>query len=225
MRQLHRSNPPVRRLLRPALLLGACLVACVADVGSAHAQTGTLHVSFLYMPPGTVHPTYHTAIWLEDGKGKLVKTLYVTSELSSSEYLMGEACPDWVKQAHWDKADKAVVDAVTGPTPNVGIGALAFDLGALGVAEGAYQFKFQVHITEQYNVLYTGSLNAGASPQDVVLEVRYSSAKPAGVTEFIRQVQARYVPAGQSPHSADSDRSFAYSRASREQTEESLYVP
>jgi len=108
---------------------------------------------------------------------------------------MGEACPDWIKQAHWEKADKAVVDAVTGPTPNVGVGALAFDLAALGIAEGMYQFKFQVHITEKYNVLYTGKLTAGPSPQDITLEVLYSSAKPAGVTEFVREVQARYVPA------------------------------
>lgn len=206
MTQLHRSKPPARHALRSAVLLAACVAACAALVGSAAGKAGTIHVSFLYMPPGSIHPTYHTAIWLEDEKGRLVKTLYVTSELSSTEYMMGEACPDWVKQAHWDKTDKAVVDAVTGPTPNVGVGALSFDLGDLGVPEGAYQFKFQVHITEQYNVLYTGTIKTGASPQDLALEVRYSSAKPAGVTDFIRQVQARYVPAGQSPHSAGSDR-------------------
>jgi len=204
------SSRSIRRA-RGGIALAACLAACVtgavAGGGVTPAPTaGTIHVSFLYMPPGEVHPTYHTAIWLEDAQGTLVKTLYVTNELSSSEYMMGEACPDWIKQAHWDTADKAVVDAVTGPTPNVGVGALAFDLGAIGVAEGAYQFKFQVHITEKYNVLYTGKLNAGASRQDLTLEVLYSSARPAGVTDFVRDVQARYIPAGQSLHLPGSNR-------------------
>ncbi len=155
---------------------------------------GTLEVSFVYMPPTSVEPTYHTAMWLEDERGQLVKTLYVTNDLSATEYKVGEACPDWVKQANWEKAAKTEIDAVTGPTPNVGSGGRTFDLAQLGVAPGTYQFKLQVHITDKYNLLYRGTFVAGDAPGEVALEQLYSNGKPPGGTDFVREVRVRYVP-------------------------------
>lgn len=166
--------------------------------GSAKAlaeRSGTLDVTFVYMPPTSVEPTYHTAIWLEDESGALVKTLFVTNDLSSREYKIGEACPDWVKQAHWEKAPASDVDAVTGPTPNVGSGGRAFDLATLGIAPGRYVFKLQVHITGNFNILYKGTLVVGDAASEVTLETLYSPGRPPGGTEFVRDVRARYVPA------------------------------
>ena len=156
---------------------------------------GRLDVSFVYMPPTSVEPTYHTAIWLEDEQGTLVKTLYVTNDLSSNQFKVGEACPDWVKQAHWESASKSDVDAVTGPTPHVGAGSRTFDLAALGIAPGRYQFKLQVHITDTYNILYRGPLVVGEAASEVTLETLYSPGKPPGGTEFVRDVRVRYAPA------------------------------
>jgi hypothetical protein len=170
------------------------LLTCTASVFPSAAATGTVSVSFLYMPPSQIEPSYHTAIWLEDQNGRLVTTLFVSHDLSSTEYRMGDACPDWVKQAHWETAQPSVVDAVTGPTPNVGSGALAFDISTLGLAAGTYRFKLQVHISEKFNVLYTGRLSIGDASNEATLEVLYSPSKPPGATEFVRDVRARYVP-------------------------------
>ena len=85
-------------------------------------------------------------MWLEDKNGKLVTTLFVSNELAVNEYKVGDACPNWLKQASWAKAPKSLVDAVSGPTPNVGSGAMAFDLSTLGIPAGTYVFCFQVHI-------------------------------------------------------------------------------
>ncbi len=157
---------------------------------------GTLEVTFFYLPPTDIHPTYHTAIWLENGRGHLVKTLYVSTELSASEYKVGVACPDWTRQAHWERADRSEVDAVTGPTPNVGSGRLVFDLGALGVAPGTYEFRFQVHIQDDYNVMYRGMLKVGASPHEPALEILYAPERRAGMPEFVRDVRVRFIPSG-----------------------------
>ena len=170
------------------------LLASAVAESPAVSATGTVSVSFLYMPPSQIEPTYHTAIWLEDQHGRLVKTLFVSHDLSSTEYRMGDACPDWVNQAHWEKAAPSLVDAVTGPTPNVGSGALAFDVATLDLDAGAYQFKLQVHISDKYNVLYTGRLSIGDAPNEAALTVLYSPSKPPGGTEFVRDVRARYVP-------------------------------
>jgi hypothetical protein len=164
--------------------------------GAAPPAAGAIEMSFLYLPPSQLEPTYHTAIWLEDERGRLVRTLYVSRELSATEYKVGEACPDWVKQSHWEKAARDVVDAVTGPTPSVGSGALRFDLGSLGVSPGTYVFKFQVHITDDYNVLYRGQVSTKQAAGEVAIETLYSSGKPPGAPEFVRDVQVRYVPVG-----------------------------
>ena len=174
------------------IILSLLLVSAMSAPPPAPA-TGTVSVSFLYMPPSQIEPTYHTAIWLEDESGRLVKTLFVSHDLSSTEYRMGDACPDWVNQAHWEKAEPSLVDAVTGPTPNVGSGALAFDVAKMHVAPGTYRFKLQVHISEKFNVLYTGRLSIGEASNEATLEILYSPSKPPGATEFVRDVRARYV--------------------------------
>lgn len=158
------------------------------------ATPGRLSVSFLYMPPTEVEPTYHTTMWLEDKEGKLVKTLFVSNELSANEYKQGVACPAWIKQASWEKMDKSVVDAVTGPTPNVGSGSMAFDLKEMGVPAGNYIFQFCVHIEGKHNVLFRGPVNVGGPAQDVKVEVLYSGGKPPGDENIVRDVYVQYYP-------------------------------
>jgi len=166
--------------------------AMVGRAEAPRAVAGTLHVSFLFMPPTSVEPTYHTAMWLEDAQGKFVKTLYVSTELSNGEYKHGP-CPDWVKQAHWEKASKSEVDAVTSPTPNIGSASLAFDLAELGVPPGDYQFKFQVHITSKANVLHAGTFTAGTGNADVKIDVSVGPGKLAVTDRFVRDVEVRYI--------------------------------
>jgi hypothetical protein len=188
---------------RAGRLAGLAVAACLmcAGTGSADlaarqpARAGTLQVTFLYMPPTTIDPTYHTAIWLEDGEGRLVRTLYVSQELSSAEYKMGNVCPDWVKVAHWGTTPKSEVDAVTAPTPNVGSEAKVFDLAQLGVKPGLYQFRFQMHVGEDHNVLFRGTLNAGDVAGDLQLEMTQGPGELVSTDQFIREVKAHYAPA------------------------------
>ena len=66
-----------------------------------------------------------TAVWLENERGELVKTLFVSSELAQGAFTVeGDICPDWIKKSHWEKATQAQVDAVSGPTPTAGSGSL-----------------------------------------------------------------------------------------------------
>jgi len=182
-----------RSALCIALLAGACLPLNSAFEQPAPGTAGVLEVSYLYMPPTTIDPTYHTAMWLEDDKGQLVKTLYVSQELSSAEFKMGNVCPDWVKLAHWETAPKAEIDAVTAPTPNVGSEAKVFDLAALGIPPGVYRFKFQMHVGEDHNVLFQGTLNAGAGAETLKLEKTEGPGKPLVPDQYVRDVEARYL--------------------------------
>jgi hypothetical protein len=184
--------------------LGAgVLVAGFPAAGGVPAQApapgqgaGTLVVRFFYEAPRSVHPTYHTAIWLEDKAGKLVRTLYVSQELSDREYKLGTVCPDWVKQVKWDQAPAEEVAAVTAPTPVLGEGELAFHLAKLGVPPGTYGFRFQMHVEEDYNVLYRGDVRVGGPSADVALETVTGPGRPSTTDQFVRDLTVRYVAAG-----------------------------
>ena len=189
------------RLLAVAVLAaGTVLQAPPANAQPAPAPSpagrpGVLDVRFFYEAPTTIDPTYHTAIWLEDANGKLVKTLYVSQELSDKEYKMGTVCPDWVAQARWEAAPKDEVEAVTAPTPNVGTGEMLFDLAKLGVAPGTYGFRFQMHVEEDYNVLYRGQVTVGGPATAVTLETVSGPGKLSTTSQFIKDVEVRYLAA------------------------------
>jgi hypothetical protein len=178
----------------------ALLVGIPAAVGVSPPPgpevAGTLVVRFFYEAPTSLHPTYHTAIWLEDAGGKLVKTLYVSQELSDREYKMGSICPDWANQARWEQAPKDEVAAVTAPTPVLGEGELAFDLAKLGIAPGTYGFRFQMHVEEEFNVLYRGAVTVGGPAGDIKLETLTGPGKPSTTDQFIKDVAVRYVAVG-----------------------------
>ncbi len=162
---------------------------------SAATPAGRIEVQFVYLEPGSVDPTYHTAMWLEDTKDKMVQTLFVSSDLSETYYESGTACPDWVKQAGWAKAPRSLINAVTGPTPNVSAGMMPFDLRKLGVAPGKYKFRFEVNIDKEYNVLFQGDLVVGDSEQELKIETLYLPSKPDIGTDVVKDVKVHYYPA------------------------------
>lgn len=163
---------------------------------SAPRGVGTLVIRFFYEAPRSVHPTYHTAIWLEDAAGKLVRTLYVSQELSDREYKLGTVCPDWVRQAKWEAAPADEVAAVTAPTPVLGESELTFDLAKLGVAPGTYGFRFQMHVEEDFNVLYRGEVRVGGPTGEIALETVTGPGKPSTTDQFVRDLTVRYIAAG-----------------------------
>jgi hypothetical protein len=107
-------------------------------------------------------------------------------------------CPDWVKQANWEKAEESEFDAVTRPTPPIGARTLKFDCAKRGIAAGAYRFCVQAHIVEKYNILYRGSIVVGEQASESAAEVFYSPMKHPQAADILSDVRARYVPAEQS---------------------------
>jgi hypothetical protein len=183
----------LRSLGAAALAFGLWAATTPSTAAARQPAAGSLRVTFFYDAPTTVEPTYHTAIWLEDKNGRIVQTLYVSQELSDTAYKLGRVCPDWVKQANWSAAPKSEVAAVTAPTPNVGVGEMTFDLAKLGVAPGTYAFRFQVHISEQYNILYRGQFTTGGPDAVLKLETVYGPGKLETTDQFVRDVEVRYV--------------------------------
>jgi hypothetical protein len=154
---------------------------------------GTLQIS--YLVSSSVDGSRFTAVWLENEGGELVKTLFASTELAQGAFTVeGDICPDWIKKSHWEKASQAAVDAVSGPTPTAGSGSFSFDLKKLGILPGVYVVCMQVHIHDNYNILYKGTIRVGQEPAEAQVEVSYSPAKYAGAEDLVRDVSARFTP-------------------------------
>ena len=176
--------------------LAAVWLSCFSALPAQSANdAGRIEVQFVYVDPGSIEPTYHTAIWLEDDKGKIARTIFVSTNLSETEYKTGQACPDWVKQSGWETAPRSLINAVTGPTPNVSAGMMPFDLKRLGVVPGKYKFRFEVNITEKCDVLFQGDLVVGDSEQELKIEMAYQPSKPNIATDVVKDVKVHYYPA------------------------------
>lgn len=154
---------------------------------------GKLEIS--YLVSSSVDGSRYTAVWLENEGGALVKTLFVSTELAQGAFTVeGDICPDWIKKSHWEKATQAEVDAVSGPTPTAGSGTLSFDLNKLGISPGVYVLFMQVHIHDNYNILYKGTIRVGQEPAEAQVEVFYSPTKYAAAEDLVRDVSMRFTP-------------------------------
>jgi hypothetical protein len=154
---------------------------------------GKLQIS--YLVSSSVDGSRFTAVWLENEGGELVKTLFASTELAQGAFTVeGDICPDWIKKSHWEKASQAEVDAVSGPTPTAGSGSFSFDLKKLGIPPGTYVVCMQVHIHDNYNILYKGTLRVGQEPAEAQVEVFYSPTRYAAAEDLVRDVSMRFTP-------------------------------
>jgi hypothetical protein len=183
-------------MIRAAGLSGL-LILIAEMIGFSFVPTtpvaGKLEIS--YLVSSSVDGSRYTAVWLENEGGELVKTLFVSTELAQGAFTVeGDICPDWIKKSHWEKATQAEVDAVSGPTPTAGSGTLSFDLNKLGISPGVYVLFMQVHIHDNYNILYKGTIRVGQEPAEAQVEVFYSPAKFAAAEDLVRDVSMRFTP-------------------------------
>ena len=149
------------------------------------AKAKTLEVSFNYQRkqgPGS----NQYAVWIENEKGEVVKTLFVTSfttkgrtrenEQPMRGYIKRPACvPTWVKAAKANDLSDQQLDAVTGATPQAS-GTQTFiwdftDQDGKSVKKGTYKVFIEATLFNASTIIYSGSI----STQDKVGTVTLTS--------------------------------------------------
>ncbi len=157
----------------------------------AEPVAGKLRITYLVSAEDA---SRFTAVWLENEGGELVKTLFVSSELAQGAFTVeGDIGPDWIKKSHWEKATQAEVDAVSGPTPTAGSGSLSLDLKKYGISSGIYVFCMQIHIHDDYNILYKGRIRLGAHSAEVQPEVFYSPKRYESAEDLLHDVRVQFT--------------------------------
>lgn len=147
------------------------------------AKAKTLEVSFNYQRqqgPGS----NQYAVWIENEKGEVVKTLFVTSfttkgrtrgnEQPMRGYIKRPACvPNWVKAAKANDLSDQQLDAVTGATPQAS-GTQVFtwdftDQESKVVKKGTYKVFVEATLFNASTITYSGSFSTQDKAGDVTL--------------------------------------------------------
>ena len=162
--------------------VGICLQGCTTSYAKdredakENAAGERLEISFRFQRGGIASSQY--AIWIEDGTGRLVRTLYATSFTAEGGYEYREdALPVWVSKAKPQTLSSAQIDAITGATPRNGLVTYQWDgTDDKGncVPQGTYMFFVEGTLYWKSRVLYTGELEWGGKGQDSIpVKARY----------------------------------------------------
>ena len=169
-----------------AAILVAMLLAVPAIVQSKQdkaAKAKSLEVSFDYQKQGGPGSNQY-AVWIENEKGDVVKTLFVTSYTTKGRarggqqaqrgYIVRPACvPTWVKTVKAEEKTDQQLDAVTGATPQVG-GKQTFtwdftDEQGKAVPKGTYKVVVEATLFFDSDIIYTGTFSTKDKAGNIAL--------------------------------------------------------
>lgn len=157
------------------LLCAASLAALWTMATSCTSENtgGKVEITFDYVKkqgPGS----NQYAVWIENEKSEVVKTLFVTSFTTKGRIREGEpikrgytyrpACvPTWVANAKTAEMTDTELDAFTGATPKEG-GIQTFtwdftDTAGNKVAKGNYKVCVEATLKNEYRILYVGNFS------------------------------------------------------------------
>jgi hypothetical protein len=143
----------------------------------------TLEVSFDYQRQAGPGSNQY-AVWIENEKGDVVKTLFVTSyttkgrarggEQPKRGYIVRPVCvPTWVKTVKADEKTDQQLDAVTGATPQAG-GMQSFtwdftDEQGKAVPQGSYKVVVEATLFFDSDIIYSGTFSTKDKAGDIKL--------------------------------------------------------
>ena len=155
----------------------------MAQSSEKDVKASTLEVSFDYQRQAGPGSNQY-AVWIENEKGEVVKTLFVTSyttkgrarggEQPKRGYIVRPACvPTWVKTVKADEKTDQQLDAVTGATPQAG-GTQTFtwdftDEQGKAVPQENYKVVVEATLFFDSDIIYSGTFSTKDKAGDIKL--------------------------------------------------------
>jgi len=155
-------------ILLNSSLLPAIEKAAERNANKSSNALGTLAISFDFKRGDKGSNQY--AIWVEDGQGKLVRTIYVTNFTATGGYKSRPMCvPTWTSKANPSELTEATIDGFTGATPAGGTQTYYWDgkddAGKM-LPEGEYRFFIEGTLFRTDRVLFSGTVVLGTNKQE-----------------------------------------------------------
>ena len=150
-----------------------CTLGMAQKKSGKSAKSTSLEVSFDYQRQNT-HGSNQYAVWIENEKGEVVKTLFVTAYTTKGRargdeklvrgYIKRPYCvPTWVKDVKAEELSDQQLDGFTGATPqDSGIKTFIWDFTdqqGKKVKPGTYQVFVEATLFDASAVLFKGSFS------------------------------------------------------------------
>ena len=164
-------------------IITAVLAVMLAIPAMSQNKGKSLEVSFNYEKQGGPGSNQY-AVWIENDKGNVVKTLFVTSFTTKGRargnapaqrgYVMRPACvPTWVKVAKASEQTDQQLDAVTGATPQAsGVQTFTWnftDQQGKAVPQGTYKVFVEATLYNNSDIIYSGTFSTKDKAGNVTL--------------------------------------------------------
>ena len=162
-------------------ILAVMLLATVPAMGQTKGKS--LEVSFNYQKQAGPGSNQY-AVWIENDKGAVVKTLFVTSFTTKGRargnaqpqrgYVMRPDCvPTWVKASKASEKTDQQLDAVTGATPQAnGVQTFTWDFTdqqGKAVPQGTYKVFVEATLLFESDIIYSGTFSTKGKAGNVAL--------------------------------------------------------
>lgn len=170
-------------IMKLTKIITAVLAVMLAVPAMGQNKGKSLEVSFNYEKQGGPGSNQY-AVWIENDKGNVVKTLFVTSFTAKGRargnapaqrgYVMRPACvPTWVKVAKASEQTDQQLDAVTGATPQAsGVQTFTWnftDQQGKAVPQGTYKVFVEATLYNNSDIIYSGTFSTKDKAGNVTL--------------------------------------------------------
>jgi len=140
------------------------------------------------------------AVWIEDGQGKLVKTIFATDFMAmrKGRKIRPQCCPEWVKAADLENMSDEEIDAISGATQKPGKTVLTWDCTdtkGKPVPPGAYLYKVEGNIAMEQRVVWTGGIVVGKTASTSAAFPLFMPDARKTTPTLLADVAARFSPA------------------------------
>ncbi len=167
---------------------------------SASAQKpGTVTISYTLIHLNKI-ASNQVAVWIEDGQGKLVRTIFATNFMAKRKGFINrpDCCPEWLKAAGAASMTQAELDAVSGATQKAGKITLTWDCtDSKGnpVPAGAYLYKVEGNIFWAQRVVWTGGIIVGSEKNSSAAAPLFMPDPANTNPTVLSEVAAAFTPA------------------------------
>lgn len=149
----------------------------ISGCGLLASRDKIINVSFQLNESENYPRSDQLVIWLEKPDGTFVKTLFVSEYLSYGGYNDPDICPDWSSNTLWEEVSEEEFDALTGATPSIGLVEKNLSLSDEQLPRGDYVVFVEVHLTADFNELYSGNIRVSGRKSEAHLEASYKPEK------------------------------------------------
>jgi len=178
------------------LVLSCTQIATQNSANPANTNPASAEISFVFnRQSGSSSNQY--AVWVEDSRGNLVKTLYATRYTANGGWeRRAQSIPLWVSKSGLSTMAKKDIDAFTGATPRTGTQNYRWDgtdKNGNRLAAGEYRVFLEATLRGENRVLYSATVTLGSgsdSPAEAQVRTEYfgNSTSERGMIEGVRVV-------------------------------------